>query len=146
MSDYQICGDIFADMTQLSCFLSPTCKLNFKCPGVNNWPQSAESAFRKDTGIQRAGVWWISMARGTAWGEERGKPAPEGFSSVMELNSICKSFSADRTEPDVALMLNGARRLKKLLNIQFNQWSTVTCIGLECSGVQWVNSDQNHFI
>lgn len=33
----------------------------------------------------------------------------------MELNSICKGFSADRREPDVALMLKGAWRLEQLL-------------------------------
>ncbi|TNN59488.1 hypothetical protein EYF80_030303 [Liparis tanakae] len=35
-------------------------------------------------------------------GGGRGKAAPEGFCSVMELNSICKGFPAGRREPDVA--------------------------------------------
>lgn len=69
----------------------------------------------------RAEVWWISVCRGTS--EGRGKPAPEGFCSVMELNPICKGFSAHKRETDVAhcWLQKGARAT---LNIQLNYLPT----------------------
>lgn len=35
----------------------------------------------------------------------RGKAAPKGFCSVMELKCICKGFAVDRRRPDAAPML-----------------------------------------
>lgn len=65
--------------------------------------------FKHFRGKNKTNLWLVSMKKCTGGGRRKGRRRKgktvqhqRGFCSVMELNSICKGFSLDRGEPDVA--------------------------------------------
>lgn len=57
-------------MSLLHCFPACVCKLNSNALELTTDPKALKTRLEKTQGAHRSGVCWISLARGTAWGEE----------------------------------------------------------------------------